>query len=102
VNTYGPTEASIIVSLSTSPMQRNPFQRIYLLAAPLPNTRLYILDEQLKSVPVGTSGELYISGAGVARGYLRRPEITATKFIADPFSREPGRGCTGQAIWFVA
>ena len=89
VNTYGPTEASIIVSFY-EPDPAQPVPENLPIGRAIANTRLYILDEQIKPVPVGTPGELYISGAGVARGYLRRPEITAAKFIADPFSREPG------------
>ncbi len=90
VNTYGPTEASISATAyepsfsSTDSLPENlPIGR------PVANTRVYLLDRHLNPVPVGIPGELHIGGVGVAQGYLNRPELTAEKFIPDPFSADP-------------
>jgi len=89
VNTYGPTEASIAATVYEPP-DNSPIPENIPIGRPVPNVRVYLLDPQLNQVAVGIAGELHIGGVGVARGYLNRPELTAEKFIADPFSSEPG------------
>jgi acyl carrier protein len=87
-NLYGPTETTIY---SSSGLYRSdPSERTVSIGRPIANTQIYLLDGQLQPAPVGVTGELYIGGAGVARGYLNRPDLTAEKFVPDPFSAEPG------------
>ena len=87
-NLYGPTETTIY---SSSGLYRSdPSERTVSIGRPIANTQIYLLDNQLQPVPVGVTGELYIGGAGMARGYLNHPGLTAEKFIPDPFSAEPG------------
>jgi amino acid adenylation domain-containing protein len=83
-NLYGPTEATIQVSYFECP--RESASSGVPIGRPMWNTRLYVLDEQLQPVPLGFIGELYISGACVARGYRNRPDLTADRFVADPFA----------------
>jgi amino acid adenylation domain-containing protein len=80
-NLYGPTETTI---WSTG-YRVTDGQEPILIGRPVTNTKCYILDGQGQPVPVGVTGELYIGGDGLARGYLNRPELTAEKFVADPF-----------------
>ncbi|WP_307803849.1 non-ribosomal peptide synthetase [Micromonospora echinofusca] len=84
-NTYGPAEATIdVTSWPCTPEALAGLSRVPL-GGPHPNLRLYVLDADLQRVPVGAPGELYIGGAGLARGYLRRPGLTAERFVPDPF-----------------
>ena len=89
INNYGPTEATVLVTSGRVFPTTNP-QRPPSLGRPIANTQTYILDEQLQPVPIGSPGELYLGGAGLARGYLHRPELTAERFIPHPFSAVPG------------
>jgi amino acid adenylation domain-containing protein len=83
-NIYGPTEATA----NASAARIIPGGEV-TIGRPIANTQIYILNSLLHPVPIGVPGELYIGGAGVARGYLNRPELTAGKFIPDPFSAAP-------------
>jgi len=87
-NLYGPTEAAIDVTFWAC--ERESHRHIVPIGRPIANTQIYLLDAQLQQVPIGVPGELHISGAGLARGYLNQPEMTAEKFIPNPFSDEPG------------
>ncbi|HEX7736568.1 MAG TPA: amino acid adenylation domain-containing protein, partial [Ktedonobacteraceae bacterium] len=85
-NLYGPTETTIWSSIQAMQASSDPAG----IGRPIANTRLYLLNSYLLPVPVGVAGELYIGGQGVARGYLQRPDLTAERFIPDPFSQKPG------------
>lgn len=89
INTYGPTETSVIVT-SYEPDADAPIPEVLPIGRPISNTRVHLLDPTGRPVPVGVPGELHIGGVGLARGYLNRPELTAEKFIPDPFSQVPG------------
>ena len=81
-NFYGPTEATVFATVWQSD---GTFQGTPPIGKPIWNTRVYVLDGGLRPVPAGVSGELYIAGLGLARGYLRRAALTAERFVADPF-----------------
>ena len=83
-NLYGPTEASVDVTYWAC--RPNSQQPIVPIGRPIANTQIYVLDTNLEPVPIGVAGELHIGGIGLAQGYLNRPDLTAQKFIPDPFS----------------
>ncbi|HEY0735280.1 MAG TPA: amino acid adenylation domain-containing protein, partial [Herpetosiphonaceae bacterium] len=82
-NAYGPTEATIDTTLWHCPRVDVPQGSV--IGRPLPNVQVYVLDRAMQPVPLGVPGELYIGGVGVARGYHRRPDLTAERFVPDPF-----------------
>jgi amino acid adenylation domain-containing protein/non-ribosomal peptide synthase protein (TIGR01720 family) len=93
LSSYGPTEATV-----TSTVYQTSNDRVGELVSvlnvpigrPLPNVRAYVLDRRMQPVPRGVAGELFVGGAGVARGYLGRPDLTAAAFVPDPFAPEEG------------
>jgi amino acid adenylation domain-containing protein len=89
INGYGPTESTTFACCHPiiNAEQVGSFPPI---GRPISNTQVYVLDRYLQPVPIGVPGELHIGGDGLARGYLNRPELTAEKFIPNPFSHEPG------------
>jgi surfactin family lipopeptide synthetase A len=88
VNSYGPTEATINASIYDLSTLDINFTKKVLIGRPIANTQVYILDRYLQPVPIGVSGQLYIGGDGLARGYLDRPDLTAEKFIPNSFSNQ--------------
>ena len=88
VNLYGPTEVSI--DATSWQCQRDSEQRVVPIGRPLANVRVYLLNSYQRPVPLGLPGEIYVGGAGLARGYHNLPNLTAEKFVPDPFSAEPG------------
>ena len=87
-NQYGPTETS--VSSTAWFYQEESDQTSVPIGRPVHNTQILLLDQHLQLVPVGVAGELYIGGVGLARGYFKRPDLTAERFCPHPFSQEPG------------
>ncbi|WP_315790941.1 amino acid adenylation domain-containing protein [Fischerella sp. JS2] len=89
-NLYGPTETTIWSAVQIVENKTEQTDSIVSTGRPIANTQFYVLDQHQRLVPIGVPGELYIGGAGVARGYLNRPELTAEKFIPNPFHKEAG------------
>jgi amino acid adenylation domain-containing protein len=90
LNGYGPTECTTFAT--THDIESvGPDETIISIGRPIGNTKVYVLDAYLQPVPISVIGELYIAGEGLAHGYLHRTGLTAESFLADPFSRSPGR-----------
>lgn len=85
VNMYGITETTVHVTYNPLDRQAAASGASSLIGAPIPDLRVYVLDDGLEPVPPGVTGEMYVGGAGLARGYWGRPELTAERFVADPF-----------------
>jgi amino acid adenylation domain-containing protein len=88
-NHYGPTETHVVTSYTLPPAPRD-WPAFPPIGRPIANTQVYILDAKLNPVPQGVTGELYIGGANLARGYFNRPDLTAAKFLPHPFGELPG------------
>ncbi|MGC5016855.1 amino acid adenylation domain-containing protein, partial [Streptosporangium sp. DT93] len=88
-NGYGPTETTVACTNYVCP--GTPLQGLVPIGTVMPRHRAYVLNRRLRPVPVGVSGQLYIAGAGLAHGYLNRPGLTAQRFMADPYTDQPGQ-----------
>lgn len=89
-NHYGPTESHVVTALTLEENNLETWGRLSPIGRPLPNVRIYILNRRMNPVPIGVQGELYIGGLMLARGYIGRPDLSAERFLPDPFTREPG------------
>jgi amino acid adenylation domain-containing protein len=87
-NLYGPTEAAVDVTYWEC--RRGGGEPIVPIGRPIANLQMYVLDREMQPVPVGVTGELYIGGAGIGRGYLNRADLTAERFVPNPFSADEG------------
>lgn len=103
-NEYGPSESHVVTALTLAPSPA-AWPARPAIGRPIANTQIHLLDADLQPVPVGELGELYIGGISLARGYVSQPQLTAEKFIDDPFSVRPGARLyrTGdQARWLAS
>ncbi len=87
-NAYGPTETTVCASIHEC---KGSYPAGPPIGKPNPNFKLYVLDQYMKATPIGVPGELCVSGVGLARGYHQQPELTAVKFIPNPFAKEKGQ-----------
>jgi acyl-coenzyme A synthetase/AMP-(fatty) acid ligase/acyl carrier protein len=98
INHYGPTENTVVSTCAQATSGNVP-----PIGKPIANARVYVLDEEFQPVPVGMAGELYVGGASLARGYVNRPDLTAERFVPDPFSNLAGERLyqTGDVVRFL-
>jgi amino acid adenylation domain-containing protein len=89
VNNYGPTETTVVATYGIVPPDAG-FDHLPSIGRPIDNAQIYLLDEHMQEVPIGTPGEIYIGGDGVAIGYLNRDELTSERFLPDPFTSQAG------------
>ncbi|MBD3184086.1 amino acid adenylation domain-containing protein [Candidatus Poribacteria bacterium] len=89
INMYGITETTVHVTYYQVTMKDIEKSRGSIIGVPIPDLQVYILDKNMEPVPVGVTGEMYVGGGGVARGYLKRPELNAERFIQDIFNSDP-------------
>ena len=89
VNNYGPTECTVVATSGPVLPNESPTM-LPAIGRPIANTEIHLLDDDLRPVPPGASGQIYIGGTGVARGYHNRPDLTADRFLPTPFSGKPG------------
>ena len=88
VNNYGPTESTVVATSGVVASLASG--ELPSIGRPIANTQIYILDSEMRQVPTGTAGDLYIGGPGLARGYRNRPDLTAERFVSNPYSEAPG------------
>src|SRR5258708_19860745 len=87
---YGNSETSVHVTYQRLTEEMASTAEGSVIGGNIPDLRVYVLDRYLQPAPMGVTGEIYVSGAGLAQGYLNRAGLTAERFVADPFSHDPG------------
>ena len=100
INMYGITETTVHVTYR--PVRAADLAAGSLIGEPIPDLAVHLLDPGLRPVPIGTPGEIHVGGAGLAQGYLGRPDLTAERFVPDPFSGRRERGSTVRETWPAA